>query len=152
MPSINKTPYLGLHMWDSSDRPTRADFVSDNYAIDSAVGNHVNNTVIHLSEEEKGKITQPYVFAVLQGTDEETRSYTLDFTPSVVIYFAASTPAVTTESGSTVVNQAFSIFGYGSSGGLSIGNNVLKIKQKEIDNVLYNLNNSSKQYYLVAFK
>ncbi len=38
MPSLNKTPDLGLNQWQGNEYPKREDFASDNEKIDSAIG------------------------------------------------------------------------------------------------------------------
>ena len=42
MASSQFTTNLGLCNWLESDRPKRADFVSDNGIIDSVLGGHLN--------------------------------------------------------------------------------------------------------------
>lgn len=39
MPSVQKTPNLGLNKWQGNEYAKRADFVDDNEKIDKAVGN-----------------------------------------------------------------------------------------------------------------
>ena len=49
MASSNYTPNLHLSAWNASDRPKRADFVSDNTIIDTQLGGHIANSGIHVS-------------------------------------------------------------------------------------------------------
>lgn len=39
MPSVQKTPNLGLNKWQGNEYAKRADFVDDNQKIDAAIGN-----------------------------------------------------------------------------------------------------------------
>ena len=60
MASSEKSGNLGLNLWLASDRPVRADFVEDNRIIDEEVGGHLANGAIHVTQNEKNKITAPY--------------------------------------------------------------------------------------------
>lgn len=152
MPSSNKTNNLGLNIWMPNDKPARGDFVLDNYIIDNKLGEHLLNQGIHLNEEEKLKVTQPYTVSILQGTDEETRTITLDFIPNMAVYFAANTPAVTEDGGTTVVNSGIAVKDYGTSGGIILSGTSVKVKQQIVDAVNYNLNSTDLQYILIAFR
>ena len=92
MPSSFKTEKLQLNFWANIDRPVRSDFNRDNAIIDSAVGEHVENDLVHLTENDRSKLRDTYAIRVLQGTDEDVREITLSFAPSVVIYYAADKP------------------------------------------------------------
>ena len=61
MASSSFTTHLGLCDWAASDRPKRADFVSDNTIIDTQLGGHIANGNIHLSADEKAKLDEPFV-------------------------------------------------------------------------------------------
>lgn len=51
MPSINKTPNIGLSQWQSNEYIKRQDVVNDNAAIDSAIGNRtIDDTKIPSSD------------------------------------------------------------------------------------------------------
>lgn len=152
MPSTYKTSKLNLNLWISSDKPTRTDFISDNNIIDNILGTHIENQDLHLTADEKLRLDQPFTVEVFQGTDDETRSVELDFTPSLIFYFAIGTPAITFDGDVTVVNTAVSAKDYGTSGGLLITESDIKIKQQTADNLKYNLNNSELQYIMIAFR
>ena len=94
MPSSFKTDKLQLNFWANIDRPVRSDFNRDNAIIDSAVGDHIENTLVHLTDDDRSKLRDTYQIRVLQGTDEDVRELTLSFSPSVVIYYAVGKPPV----------------------------------------------------------
>ncbi|MDF2546155.1 MAG: PaBG [Anaerosolibacter sp.] len=59
MPSINKTPNLGLNQWGGNENPKRQDFVDDNATIDAAVkantdaiNGHIGNST-HITSAER---------------------------------------------------------------------------------------------------
>ena len=77
MPSSFKTDKLQLNFWANIDRPVRSDFNRDNAIIDSAVGDHIENTLVHLTDDDRSKLRDTYQIRVLQGTDEDVRELTL---------------------------------------------------------------------------
>lgn len=152
MPSSFKTTKLGLNNWVESDKPTRSDFVGDNMIIDSILGTHVNDNSLHLNEKQTAQIEEPYFFDLFQGSNEASRTITLNYTPRIVIYFAVNKPLVESTESGDVVNGGVSVYTYGSSGGVAIGENKLIITHGVIDGVNYNLNNMECQYLLIAFR
>ena len=152
MPSSFKTTNLKLNSWVESDRPTRSDFVGDNVIIDNILGAHVNNNSLHLNEEQTAQIDKPYFFDILQGSDEASRMIKLTYTPRFVVYFAVNKPWVEHTSNGEVVNGSISVYTYGSSGGVAIGEEKIVISHGEIDGVNYNLNNMECQYLLIVFR
>lgn len=152
MPSSFKTTNLGLNSWIESDKPTRGDFVGDNVIIDNILGAHVKDNSLHLNEEQIAQIEEPYFFDILQGSNEASRSIKLSYTPRFVIYFAVNKPWIEHTTNGEVVNGGISIYTYGSSGGIAIGEEKLIISHGEIDGVNYNLNNMEYQYLLIAFR
>ena len=56
MATSNYTPNLHLSAWEATDRPKRADFVSDNTIIDTQLGGHIANGNIHLNADEKARL------------------------------------------------------------------------------------------------
>lgn len=152
MPSTFKTNTLGLNSWIETDKPTRSDFVSDNVIIDSTLGGHIGNSSLHLTNEEKLRVTSPYTVKLLQGTGESTRTIALDYEPSIVIVFAADTPPMVDISGSSSVCRGIAVTNYSSSGGLYLNGSEVTLCQGEHDGVNYNLNNNEYQYVLIVFR
>ena len=82
-----KTANLGLSAWIGSDKPTRLDFVNDNQKLDTAVGNHINSTAVHLSDSDRERLETPYVVGYYGGNGINNRSITLDFEPKAVFVY-----------------------------------------------------------------
>lgn len=59
MPTNQKTPHLGLNNWLETDKPMRTDFTSDNLLIDEALGGHMKDTTLHLTEEDRTVLSAP---------------------------------------------------------------------------------------------
>lgn len=152
MPSTFKTNNLGLNSWIETDKPTRSDFVGDNMIIDNKLGSHIQNKAIHLTNEEKLRVTSPYTVKLLQGTDESTRKIDLDYEPSIIIMFAVDTPPMIDVNGVSSVCRGAAVNRYNSSGGLYINGSSVTVCQGERDGVSYNLNNSEYQYVLIIFR
>lgn len=55
MSSTNKTENLKLNSWIGSDKPQRTDFNYDNEVIDKTITEHKNDTVSHITSEERDK-------------------------------------------------------------------------------------------------
>lgn len=112
MSSTNKTKNLGLNSWINSDFPERADFVSDNVAIDKAISDHTKNNVIHINSEERSAWNSPYFrFSWIgDGTNTKTYDTKCPFDPSFGFVFASGyTPSVVDVKNNSNYNY-FSIF------------------------------------------
>lgn len=57
MPSVQKTPNLGLNKWQGNEYAKRADFVDDNEKIDKAVGN-LASAINDFSKKSKIVVTE----------------------------------------------------------------------------------------------
>lgn len=154
MPSTNKTPTLRLNQWLETDKPTRADFVADNSLIDSSLGGHIINGMIHLTDEEKRRVGTPFEFRVVQGTDTDERVISLGFQAKIVIYIALDCPPVEFTNGKSVINFCIAARGYGGSGGGVIADTELIVNQASpnSESYVYNLNNSDYQYLIISFR
>ena len=152
MNSSNKTTNLNLNKWTETDRPVRADFVADNNLIDNILGGHAINTSIHLTADEKARVSSPFQLKIVQGTDESSRSITFGFSPYLVICFAVSSAPTEVSSGTVIMNWGIAAKNYGASGGCSLSESTFTVSQGTQNGVRYNLNNSEYQYIIVAFK
>ena len=153
MATSNYTPNLHLSAWEASDRPKRADFVSDNTIIDTQVGGHIANSNIHLSADEKAKLDEPYVSIMYAGTGESQRTIPLDFHPKFVFIYKRGVPFVTYSNGVNVVNSAGGSYGQGSSVGISLTSAGVLVCESEASNgIRVSLNENLAQYTLIAFK
>ena len=96
MASTNKTPNFNLNSWLGTDKPTRSDFNSDNELIDSILSEHIENSDVHISSEQKAKLEQPFVKGMIAGNGESSKTITFDFAPSFVIYFQENSENILT--------------------------------------------------------
>ena len=152
MASSERTEHYMLNLWSGTDKHTRSDFVRDNQLIDTALWQHAANIYAHLTNDEKDRVQEPFVFRVVQGTDSATRNVNFDFSPRIVVCFAIDEPLVEYDQSSTIVNSAMAVSGMGSSKGCALGNNVFVMNQNTNGNVVCNLNNSANQYLIIAVK
>lgn len=135
MSSTNKSSMLNLNQWIGSDVPCRADFNYDNNVIDSVLGKHLNDISLHTSINEKNVWNNPYFITTYFGNGAASRTITLNcgFEPLWGIVFASSvTPSVV-----DIQNGAnYNYFGIastsGSSAGLGITGNQLKLTQSPV--------------------
>ncbi len=153
MASSNYTPKLHLCAWSGSDRPKRADFLSDNTTIDTQLGGHIENETLHLTAQEKVKVGEPFVLKTYAGSGENSRTIVLDFSPKMVIVFKRNAAPVEYLSGVNVVNCGCVGYGASGSGGVSItGNNVTVTQTAAASGTRINLNESGSQYTVIAFR
>lgn len=154
MATSNYTTNLHLSAWTDSDKPKRADFVSDNAIIDAQLGGHIADSGIHVSSAEKAKLSEPFVSSVYAGSGESSRTISLGFTPSLVIVFKRNSPFVQYGGSVNTVYAACSAYSHGASAGISITTNGVTVtEQASAENgVRVSLNASGAQYTLIAFK
>ena len=153
MASSSFTANLGLCQWAAEDKPKRADFVSDNAIIDSAIGTHTANTAIHLSAGERAKLEEGFVVASYSGTGEASYTHIVGFQPKLVIVFKKNAPPVSYSAGNTIVNAAVAAYGAGGSQGVVINSTGFVVSQSAaVNGVAVNLNELDEPYTAVAFK
>lgn len=156
MPSANKTERLGLNLWQGSDRPQRNDFNSDNSIVEEVVGDHVENTEIHLTETEKARVGMPLATVSYVGNGEAQRTVLLPSTVLSVIVFCDSMPcAIFDNTGLCTRNYSgFSMYGAGTSAGFSFNSKSITVTQDEVpqNGVMNCLNESGKTYRVIGFR
>lgn len=153
MASTNHTPNLGLCQWAASDKPKRADFVSDNNIIDTALGGHTANTNIHLTASEKAKLSESFVVRAYAGNGESSRAITVDFQPKLALVYKKSSPPVSYSSGNVIINCAVAAYGFGGSQGLAVTSTGVTVSQTSaVAGTAVNLNEDGEQYAAVFFK
>ena len=152
MPTNQKTPRLGLNNWVETDKPMRVDFTSDNLLLDEALGAHLEDTVLHLTGEDREVLANPAKSLRYSGNGAEKATVTLPFAASAALVFAAGKPLVEfdAQTGRTICNAAVVSQDY-SGGGISLMNRNLVVKQKQEGEVLYNLNEGNTSYGCIAF-
>ncbi len=154
MASSNYTANLHLSAWSESDRPKRADFVSDNSIIDRELGGHIANTAAHLTAAEKEKLGEPFVVQLYAGSGEASRAITLGFKPKLVIVYKRGVAPVLLSNGKTVVNSAIAAYGHGSTSGAIVTSTGVTVSEvaENADGIGVSLNASGSQYTLIAFR
>ena len=156
MASKNKTQKLNLNLWESTDRPQRGDFNSDNSIIDEALGEHLENTELHLTEKEKSRVKNPVQIFGYQGNSDAEKTITLESIPTGVVVYCDSMPlsCYDTAAGCTKVYSAVAFYGAGSTSGAELTGNVLKLSQDLTprDGVINCLNDSGRQYKVIVIK
>lgn len=155
MSSSNKTEYLKLNAWLGTDRPQRIDFVDDNTIIDNAFRDHIGNTTMHCSGEEKTKINNPFIIKSFAGTGESSYNVAFDFYPKFAIAFMRDAlPVIAGSDGTATVNFGIAVKSVGTSGGVTISDKNVNVKYNStpVNGIKYNLNAHNGQYVVIAFK
>lgn len=151
MASSDKTAYLALSKWRSTDKPKRIDFVNDNEIIDSSLGGHIGNSDLHLSAERLLQLDSPIEVKVVAGTGGTSRSNVMSFSPRAVLVFAVGKAPVEI-SGTTI--KAYSAFAAPNqcSAGLLLDGDEVRIYQNTSGATHYCLNESGVSYVIIAFR
>jgi len=159
MSSTNKTEFLGLNSWASTDIPKRADFNHDNSVIDEAMKNHSENNDVHLRDGEREAWNSPYYMGVYYGTGgsaERTVVTGCPFKPRFGVIFANGTsPSVTNFSGSLNYNYFALVSLRANTIGASISGSDLIVKSfsmPSVSNEYPSLNSSGYTYCYVLFR
>ena len=155
MATSNYTPNLHLSAWADSDRPKRADFVSDNTIIDTQLGGHLADSTIHVTAAEKAKLSEAFTCSLYAGSGESQRTISLAFQPKMVFIFKRGVPFVTYSNGVNTVHAAAGCYGHGASVGISITSSgvlVSESAQADANGIKVSLNENGSQYTIIAFK
>lgn len=154
MSSTDKTENIGLNKWVSTDMPKMNDFNSDNAIIDTVVGEHINNSEIHLSEEDRNLLGGGISTMVIVGDGSSSRTITLETAPKMVQIFLKDNPMAAWDPvyGCMVINGAFVIQKGSSTGGATLTDKSLVVTNTNLINgIKYNLNKSYGQYIIVIY-
>lgn len=157
MPTQNKTTNFQLNSWLATDKPKREDFVSDNTIIDTVLGNHINNSNIHISGNLSDIIDNKFAFGLITGNGQESKTTTLSFTPKFFIVYLINQPPIKydTENEYYLYNFAMGNNTNGCTKGLSISGTSVTLSQSTStpsDGVFLNLNKTYGQYVYFAIK
>lgn len=155
MASTSYTPNLGLCAWSGSDRPKRIDFVNDNAVIDEKLGEHLLNTDMHVTADEKEKYDNPYDVLSYVGDGAASKTLTLTKSYTFAIVFQKFYPPVEIDSDNNSIAH-FAIVGrmFGSSSTITMNSTSITVKQDTTatDGVKNNFNESDGQYVILLFK
>ncbi len=155
MASTSYTKNLGLCAWRESDRPKRVDFVNDNQKIDTALGEHLNNSYIHVTTQDKNRIYSQYKIMTYAGTGEATKTLALDDEYTFAIVYQKFSPLETTdEQGNTVLHFAIVTRVSGSNASITLGADSIVVTQDSVatDGVKNNFNEQYGQYVIILFR
>ena len=154
MASSAYTPNLGLCDWSATDRPKRADFVSDNNIIDTALGGHLTDTGLHLTAEQKEKALEPCKTYIYAGSGTATRDLTTSFRPSFAIVFKRDAPMNEYVNGVNMINSAYASYGHSGTSGMTVNSNgVTVVQDSEASNgKKICLNETGSNYVLIVFR
>lgn len=156
MASSRKTPKLNLNSWTAQDKPKRVDFVEDNTIIDEKLGDHLEDTNVHLSTEDREKLNSIIYTLSYSGTGTSTRNITFPFVPSLVIVYKRFDSFTKYDStlSCTKINGAFFSKNEPTDDCGTLSGTVLTVKQSSAveDGIFNNLNEQYGQYVAVAFR
>ncbi len=158
MSSSNKTS-LGLNLWSGSDKPQRIDFCNDNEIIDSQIKQHIEDTLSHVSSDDRTRWDKNVFYGAYAGSGSEyqTIKTKCPFTPLAAVVFAHNTPPYVRD---TSTNQGYSYFGFASAIASSYGvklnptDKTLTVPQQvnTIKNEVMSLNNNGTVYCYLLFR
>ena len=159
MSSTNKTANLGLNSWIGPDKPMREDFNNDNNILDKIISNHINNSSVHTSADEKAVWNKHYHIITYLGNSSSSRTIGLGdvpFVPSWGFIFAANHPLSVIDIANEANYNYFGIFSSkGSSSGITYTSNQLKVIQSSsaVKKTEYrNMNENGITYICVLFR
>lgn len=158
MPTSNKTTNLNLNSWLSTDKPKREDFVSDNNIIDSILGSHIANEVMHLSTSDRESLANPFYFEILGGTGDISYTHVLDIEPQFVFVYLKNKPLINydCDNSCTICNYGIAVAKYGGTGGIRLDGSYLTLNQSQVypseGGTYINLNSNEGQYICIALR
>lgn len=121
MGSAQKTDFLSLNKWISTDIPKREDFNYDNTTIDNAFKEHSGDAVKHISASGRSKWNTPHYVGFYIGngsSSARTIETGCGFDPAFAIVFAgATTPGITDFKGELHKNR----FGFATKRTANLG-------------------------------
>ena len=119
-------------------------------------GSHINDTRVHLSEEEKNYLISPYDSGSYFGTGSASRTISLGFRPSLVVVTANGLPMFYYDkTDSTNYTLSGVAFDGGQSIGVKITNNGFEVRTGDsisARNSYPRLNESGITYVYIAYK
>lgn len=153
MAASEKTAVLGLSLWAGTDKPRRSDFVSDNTALETLVGGHLQNGEAHLDDARRARLDEPFSVTTYTGTGVATRKHLLAFAPRAVLIFAAGKGAAEYTGSYTKLYAAYWANGQ-SSRGLTVSGMQPAVQQETAasDGCAAALNENGVTYVIVAFR
>ncbi len=152
MGSTNKTSYLNLNQWTSTDKPIRMDFVEDNRKIDDAIKNHVNSSSVHITSAEKEKINSPFSTKIYSGNGESSINVSFDFDVNLVFIYKINGSQYKNVNSKIHFYSGVSTSNSGASGIQIIGSTVVLSQEETADGDMACFNELNCQYTIIAFR
>lgn len=124
------TSNLHLNHWVESDVPSMEDFNRDNAIVDAAVGGHIDNESMHISQEDRDAWSMPYAIVGYAGNGNKSQNIHLQvgFEPRMVIVIATNHTPGTIDIPNEIHYNYFGIITtQGGSIGLSLDGDVLTV-------------------------
>ncbi len=123
---------------------------------DLLCGSHISDKNLHLSDEQRGYLSEPFVAGSYFGTGSSSRSISLGFEPSVVLVVAKEYPFIYSNHVASE-NHAYAALGLrsGSSLGIELTKSGFKVFNSESDPVRATypaLNEAGTTFFYLAFR
>lgn len=158
MASSYSTENYNLNKWVESDIPEMSDFNLDNEIIDEALSTHANDTVVHISKQERTKWNNAIHFQLYYGNGSASQAVALtcDFSPRMCIVFSSGTlPGLTDFTNKSHYNYFGIATTSGSVLGLSLSGKTLTAQQNTVpvmSTEFRQYNEKGASYIIVAFR
>lgn len=158
MSSTDKTLYLGLNKWESTDTPKMDDFNADNEILDELLSMHFMDNYSHITSSERTKWNSPVFMGTYfgDGTAKRTIKTNCPFTPSFGFVFAINTSATVTKFDSGIVQHYFAFLApRGSTIGASLSGKDITVTNyatPEIGNEFATMNATTVTYAYALFR
>lgn len=160
MSSTNKTSNLKLNSWLGTDKPQRIDFNRDNEIIDNAFTEHCDDSVVHITDDERQLWNSFSYIGVYFGNGSSQRVVDLgiNFDASVVIVFANGRPLHVTYFSNNKTSNYLAIASRTSNTyGLKLNDDLKSITVYQdstplMQNEYCNMNESGVQYSFIALR
>ena len=127
MASSGKSKFLGLSLWEETDRPERLDFRQDNEKLEEILSGHLYDSFIHLTQDQKRFVNDPFAIGMYTGNGEPIRTFSYPFPPKLLLIFAKRPkPPLAFKNGMALIYAAVGNPSYDGTAGL-------RMRQKEYD-------------------
>lgn len=164
MASSEKSERLGLSLWEPTDRPERLDFRQDNEILETALGDHLESALKHITADDREFLDRPFSYLYYTGTGASSTSRKIYFSPRAMFVFCLDCPPVVPRSDGKLDIYWDLWFNHSNSsipkdlglGGIAItstggGINVARYNKTcaKDSNYILHLNDSSKRYLVL---
>ncbi len=155
MPSTNQTANLGLNSWIGTDKPKRADFVSDNEILDEVIGEHLADTELHFTEADRARWDALVTAGLYFGTGAASYQLTFSSAPKALLVFQSGKALAEWNADGYMMANAGMATPTLRSAGIQLSGNRATLLQSQAapaaGGTFHNLNKQSAQYAYIAF-